>query len=419
MNKTNPWFYVPSLYFIEGLPYIIINVVSVTIYTKMGIPNDKMAFWTGMLYLPWILKMFWAPLVDNISTKRTWLISMQILLAAIFVITGLSLNLNSFFSMSLLGFGTGAFISATYDIATDGYYMLALSKEEQAFFVGIRTTFYRIAMIFAGGILVMFAGRVEKITGNITVSWMWTLILCGVIFAVVAAYHMFILPRPEAGGAPAEQTEEQGLTARNFTKAFKEYFTQENIVVIILFILLYRVGEATLEKMITPFFLRGPETGALGISTETYGFIRGTVSMIGLIIGNILGGVFLSKFGFRKCIWLFVLLLGLPNVFYVIMSVADLNIYWLAAFLTADQFCYGIGFMAFTIFVMGVSKGKYKTSHYAISTGIMALGMMLPGMYSGKLQMALGYTNFFILTVILSIPIFFVLPFVLKMKEFK
>jgi len=411
-KKGRAWFFIPSLYFAEGLPYVVITGVSAVVYTKLGVHKDVMTLWTGFLYAPWILKMVWSPLLEN-KSKKTALIFAQFLLAVIFVLIGLSFNLNNFFAASLLGFAAGAFISATYDAATDGYYMLVLDKETQSFFVGIRTFFYRLAMIFAGGIIVMLAGRIEIKTGNIPLSWAVSFAVAAALFLVFAVYHFFILPKdPKPRAAPKN--------AENFKEAFKTYFTQKNILIILIFILVYRLGEASLEKLIAPFMLDPAGAGGLGISTETYGFIKGTVAMIALIAGNILGGLALAKYGFKKCLWPFVILLNAPNIFYVFMAAAKPALWVGAALVSFEQFGYGLGFMAFTVFVMKVSqKGKYPTSHYAISTGIMALGMMLPNVFSGRLQMHLGYVNFFILACFLSIPSFLIAPYAIRIFDDK
>lgn len=410
-NKNgSPWFFIPTLYFAEGLPYIIISSVTSVVYTKLGIPKDVMTFWTSFLYVPWILKMLWSPLLESRS-KKVILSTAQFFLAVIFLLTGLSFNLNNFFAASLLGFAAGAFVSATYDVATDGYYMLILDNKRQSFYVGIRMFFYRLSMIFGSGIIVMLAGRLEIKTGNIPLSWAISFAAVAAVFFIFSIWHLFILPG-DAKPAAAPQTGD------NFKEVFKSYFTQKNILIILVFILVYRLGEASLEKLIVPFMLDARGAGGLGISTETYGFIKGTVAMTALIAGNILGGIALAKYGFKKCLWPFVILLNAPNIFYVILAVFKPALWLTALFISFEQFGYGLGFMAFTVFVMRISqKSKYPTSHYAISTGIMALGMMLPNMLSGRLQMLMGYTNFFIIACILSVPSFFIAPYAIRIFE--
>ena len=410
MKHTSPWLYIPSLYFLEGLPYILINVVSGALYTKMGVPNDVFVFWTGFLYLPWTLKMFWSPWVDGKSTKRKWLLLCQFLAAAIFAWVALALGMNRFFTASLIGFAAGAFVSATCDIATDGYYMLSLSAEKQGYFVGIRTIFYRLAMIFGGGTLLMFIGFLEKKT-ELVQAWQIGLLLVAALFAAGAMYHYRILPKPEQD-KPAVSS--QGKTA--FTQSFKSYFTQKNILYILLFILCYRVGDALLEKIITPFLIGSAESGALGISTAQLGFIKGTLGLGAIIAGNLLGGWLLGKYGFKKCVWPFAVVLILPNFFYAYMAWAKPGIYLTATLITLEHLGNGLAMMAFSIFIMYVSQGPYKTSHYAISTGIMALGMMVPSMLSGKMQVALGYEHFFMLSAFISLITLAIVPLTFKIK---
>lgn len=412
MKNPSPWAYIPSLYFVEGLPYILINVVSAALYTKLGVSNDVFAFWTGFLYLPWTLKMFWSPLVDGKSTKRHWLLCCQFLSAAVFLFIALTLGMNAFFVASLAGFAVGAFVSATYDIAADGYYMLALSTERQGYFVGIRTIFYRLAMIFGGGTLLMLIGLLEKHTGNVRLSWQLGFLGIGVLFALFALYHLWLLPKPPAD-KPAERPGEKNV----FADAFKTYFKQKNIVYILIFILFYRLGDAMLEKIITPFLLGEPETGALGLSTVQLGLIKGTLGLGAVIAGNLCGGWLLGKYGFKKCIWPFALILILPNFFYVYMAFTHASATAAAVLITLEHFGNGLALMAFMVFIMYVSQGKYKTSHYAISTGIMALGMMIPSMLSGKLQVLLGYDIYFTLVAVLSMCTLAVIPLTFKIKS--
>ncbi len=406
----NAWAFVPSLYFAEGLPYIIINSLAVAVYSSLGVENDLVAFWTSWLYLPWVLKMFWAPLVDSKSTKRKWILLMQALLAVVFLFIALSFSLPNYLVYSLAGFFAGAFISATHDIAIDGYYMLALTEKDQSFFVGIRTLFYRLAMIYGLGIISIFAGIVKEKTNDIALSWQASFLTAGILFLLFFLWHDFSLPKP----AEDKPVKSNDLHVSDFNESFKSYFTQKNIIAILAFILLYRFGEASLEKITTPFLIKPVTDGALGLSLVDLGLVKGTYAMIALILGNISGGFLLAKYGFKKCIWPFALALTLPNIVYLYMAYFTPDLTTIAVLLCFEQFGYGLGFMAFTVFVMLICSGKYKTSHYAISTGIMALGMMVPGMLSGKIQMMLGYKHFYLLVLILSVPGLLTIPYILK-----
>lgn len=416
----NPWAYIPTLYLAEGFPYIIINTVSVLLYAQLGYPNEQITLWTGWLYLPWVLKMFWSPLVDANFTKRRWLLGAQVAMSAVLLFIAALVcwqGLHTapvaswgFFTLSLLGFLIGAFVSATLDIATDGYYLLALTPQQQGYFVGIRTIFYRVAMILGSGLLVSGAGYLTK--HGIASPYHWAIFFgsLALFFAGCAAYHTFCLPKP-SDDKPAQTTQ---TTA--WKQAFAGYFCQENILYILLFILLYRFGEALLEKIVPLFLLKPVADGALGISMQDYGLIKGTLGLGAIIAGNLLGGWLLGKFGFKKCIWPFAVALVLPNIFYVYLASTTPSLSIVATLITLENFGYGLAMMAFTVFIMYVSQGPYKTSHYAISTGIMALGMMIPAMISGKIQALLGYKNFFWVAFAISLITFAIVPLCFKIK---
>lgn len=418
--RKNPWAYVPTLYLAEGFPYVIINTVSVLLYAQLGYPNKQITLWTSWLYLPWVLKMFWSPFVDANFTKRRWLIGAQTAMSAVLLCIaglicwhGLFAAPNphwGFFTFSLLGFLVGAFVSATLDIATDGYYLLALTPQQQGYFVGIRTIFYRIAMILGSGLLVSAAGYLS--THGIPAPYHWCIFFgtLAVFFAGCALYHTAILPKP------LEDKPSQTRQTTAWKEAFTGYFKQENILYILLFILLYRFGEALLEKIVPLFLVKPVADGALGISMQDYGLIKGTLGLGAIIIGNLLGGWLLGRFGFKKCIWPFAIALVLPNIFYVYLASARPGLGTLALLLTLENFGYGLAMMALTVFIMYVSQGKYKTSHYAISTGIMALGMMVPSMLSGKMQTVLGYKNFFWVAFLISLVTFAIVPLCFKIK---
>lgn len=423
MNKNiSPWGFIPTLYLAEGFPYIVINAVSVLLYADLGLPNDKIAFWTGWLYLPWILKMFWSPLVDSRSTKRRWLLAAQTALAGIFLFIAGVLAFQAFmhaqqsglqtvFTLTLFGFLFGAFASATQDIAIDGYYLLALTPNDQSRFVGIRTIFYRLAMILGSGVFISATGALaERGFMGKPYNWVCLFGFLGVLFLIFSILHARLLPVPQ-DDKPAATTQ-----GRAWKEAFATYFTQQNILYILLFILIYRFGEALLEKIVPLFLLKPAAEGALGLSMQSYGLIKGTLGLGGIIAGNLLGGWLLGKYGFKKCIWPFACSLVLPNFFYVYLAAVKPGLVTVAALITLENFGYGLAMMALTVFIMYVSQGAYKTSHYAISTGIMALGMMVPSMLSGKMQMALGYELFFWVTALISLLSFAVVPLCAKIK---
>jgi len=398
--KRFPWIYVPTTYFAEGVPYMVVNTVSVIIYKTMGIPNRLIGL-TSALSIPWIIKMFWAPLVDGYSTKRRWIIAMQLALAAAFIFLALAVNTGYFFVVSLMLLGAIAFASATHDIATDGFYMLSLSPEEQALYTGVRSTCYRLAMIFTSGVLVVIAGMIQARSGGASLGWTVVLCIAAAIFFGLALFHAFYLPYPptDRGKNPAG-----GGAVSTFLPAFRSYFTQTGIVPIVAFILLYRFGEALLVKMAQPFLLDVSGMGGLGLSTETVGFVYGTVGTSCLLAGGILGGWLISRCGLRRCLWPMAIALNAPDLCYVYLAWAKPALGYVYAMVAAEQFGYGVGFSAFTVFLIYRAKHPYKTSHYAISTGLMALGLTLPAMASGYLQEYLGYYRFFILVCLLTIP---------------
>jgi PAT family beta-lactamase induction signal transducer AmpG len=415
MKKPNPWTWIPSLYFAEGLPYVAVMTVSVIMYKKLDVSNTDIAFYTSWLYLPWVIKPLWSPFVDLIKTKRWWIYSMQLLIGGGMAGIAFTIPIDFFFQATLAFFWLMAFSSATHDIAADGFYMLGLSEENQAFFIGIRNTFYRIAMLTGQGLLVMLAGFLEKTTGRIPFSWSIVFFILAGAFIGLALWHRFILPRPASDIQRTDIKPQTILT--EFGKTFVVFFQKKGIVAALLFMLTYRLGESQLVKLASPFLLDKHGVGGLELETAQVGFAYGTVGVISLLLGGILGGIAISGYGLKKCLWSMALAISLPNLVYLYMAYAlPENIYVINACVGIEQFGYGFGFTAYTMYLMLFSAGEYKTSHYAICTGFMALGMMLPGMASGWIQEMIGYQYFFLWVMICCIPAFLVIPF-LMIKE--
>lgn len=399
MKKSRlPWLYVPTLYFAEGLPYIIVNTVSVIMYKRMGMSNEFIGL-TSILYLPWVLKMFWSPVIDVRGTRRGWIIGAQLVMALLFALLAMSIRTPLFVPLTLAAFVAIAFVSATHDIAVDGYYMLALDHRQQAFFIGVRSLFYRLAVLFGQGLLVVWAGGLEQSTGSIPVSWLLTMFIPAAVFSAACLLHQLILPRP--GG---DFSADEGVRQRDFYSAFSTYFTQPGIVRIVLFILLYRLGEAMLVKMAAPFLLDDTASGGMGLGTVTVGYAYGTAGMLSLTAGGLAGGWLIARFGLRRCIWPMAIMLNAPDLVYIYMAAARPAAWVVYILVSCEQFGYGLGFTAFSVYLMYIARAPYKTSHFAISTGLMALGMMGPGMLSGFLQQWLGYTGFFTLVAFLTVP---------------
>ncbi|WP_438712698.1 MFS transporter [Aquimarina muelleri] len=399
-NKNkNAWAWVPSLYFTEGLPYIIIITVSVIMYKKLGISNADIGLYTSWLYLPWVIKPLWSPFVDLKSTKRNWFLAMQLVIAIAFLIVGLTIPTNNFFVVSLSFFWIAAFASATNDIASDGYYLISLSEKKQSFFLGVRSTFYRLAMITGQGLIVILAGFLEEHYGNNQKAWSYTMIITAVFMITLTLLNLFTTPKVET---LTKATEEKALA---FFDVFKTFFQKKQIGIALAFILVYRLGESQLLKMASPFLLDQTDTGGLALSTTEVGVIYGTFGIIALVIGGILGGIAISVNGLKKWMLPMALAMNLPNLLYVLLSFwKPSSTLFVTVTVIVEQFGYGFGFAAYLMFLIYVAEGVSKTSHYAIATGFMALGVMLPGMISGFIQEAIGYTGFFVWVAIAAIP---------------
>ena len=401
-KQVSPWAWVPTLYFAQGLPYVAVMTISVIMYKRLGISNTDIALYTSWLYLPWVIKPFWSPFVDLLKTKRWWVVTMQMLVGAGLAGVAFTLPTDFFFQASLAVFWLVAFSSATHDIAADGYYMLALEPHEQAFFVGIRSTFYRISTIAGQGILVMIAGALETSTGKMPMSWSITFFIMAGLFIAFCLYHKFILPKP-ASDKPSVTVTASNLM-KEFFATFASFFKKKQVAIAILFMLFYRFPEAQLVKLITPFLIDPREVGGLGLTTTEIGLTYGTIGIIGLTIGGILGGILASRGGLKKWLWPMALIISLPNIAFVYLASVQPESFWvinLCVFI--EQFGYGFGFTAYMLYMIYFSDGEHKTAHYAICTAFMALGMMLPGMAAGWLQEQLGYENFFIWVMICCI----------------
>lgn len=393
MSRTN-WAWVPSLYFAQGIPYVAVMIISVLMYKRMGISNTDIALYTSWLNLPWVIKPFWSPFVDLLKTKRWWVVTMQLLIGAGLAGVAFTLPTAFFFQATLAVFWLLAFSSATHDIAADGFYMLGLDSHEQAFFVGIRSTFYRIAIISGQGLLVMFAGFLENRTGNIPLAWSITFFILAGLFVGLFLYHRYILPYPKTD-APATEVTSSSIF-REFFKTFGSFFKKKQALVGILFMLLYRFPEAQLTKLVTPFLIDPRDAGGLGLTTAQIGLVYGTIGTVGLVLGGILGGIAASRGGLKHWIWPMALAITLPDAVFIYLSTAlPDNLFIINVCVFIEQFGYGFGFSAYMLYLIYYSDGEHRTAHYAICTAFMALGLMLPGMMAGWIQEKLGYANFF------------------------
>ena len=402
MKQRNPWSWVPTLYFAEGLPYVAVMTISLILYKQLGLSNADITFYTSWLYLPWVIKFLWSPFIDLVKTKRWWIVSMQLLIGAAFGGVAFTIPTSFWLQGSLFFFWVMAFSSATHDIAADGFYMLGLDQHQQAWFVGIRSTFYRFATIFGQGILVMIAGNLQVIFRN-SIPFSWSLMFYGVtgIFLSLWLWHSYILPRPkeDVKREDASTAIFQGFTDMLVT--FVNKFPLREVIIGLLFMLLYRMPEGLLAKISALFLIDAPHNGGLGLSPQEYGLVQGTVGVIGLTLGGILGGMAASKGGLKKWLWPMVCAITLPNIVYVYMSyVLPSSLIIINVCVFFEQFGYGFGFTAYMLYLIYYSQGAFKTSHYALCTAFMALSMMIPGLFAGALQEAVGYRMFFIIVMI-------------------
>ncbi len=409
--KSSRWTWLPSLYFAEGLPFVAVMTVSVIMYKRLDISNTEIAFYTSWLYLPWVIKPLWSPIVDILKTRRFWIVAMQLLVGAGFAAIALCIEADNFFRYSLAALWLVAFSSATHDIAADGFYILSLTDHEQAWFVGIRNTFYRLAMITGQGLLVMVAGFLENETNDVQLSWSIVFYLLAGVYIVLFAWHRRVLPRPESD--IVGEVESFRVLLAKFLETFVAFFKKQHIGKVVAFLLLYRVAEAQLTKLAPPFLLDERSLGGLGLTTADVGFAYGTIGALMLTLGGLLGGFLASRHGLKYWLWWMVAAINLPDAVYVVL--AYLQPESVLAVLIAvgiEQFGYGLGFAAYTLYMLYVSRGAHSTAHFAICTGFMALGMMLPGMVSGWLQEILGYQNFFVWVLAATIPSFLVVAMI-------
>lgn len=406
-SSRAPLAWIPSLYFAEGLPYVVVMTVSVIMYKNLGISNTDIAYWTSWLYLPWVIKPLWSPVVDLLGTRRRWIWVMQLLIGGGLAGVALTIPLPHFFQWTLAFFWLLAFNSATHDIAADGFYMLGTTEKQQSLYVGVRSMFYRIAMISGQGLLVMLAGTIATRTGSMPGAWAATMAVLAAAFVLFGLWHRLVLPRPDAD-RPGE-TRRIPHFVREFLATFGSYFRKPRIAVLLLFLLLYRLAEAQLVKMVSPFLLDARADGGLALSTTQVGFVYGTVGIVALTLGGVLGGWVASRHGLKAWLWPMLLAIHLPDAAFIYLAYAQPTDLAVIQFcVVAEQFGYGFGFTAYVLYMMYISRGEHQTAHYAICTGFMALGMMLPGMWSGWLQDLIGYRHFFVWVMLATIPSFVV-----------
>ena len=399
MNNRNPWAWVPTLYFAEGVPYVAVMTISVIIYKRLGLSNADITLYTSWLYLPWVIKPLWSPFVDMLRTKRWWILVMQILIAAALAGVAFTIPGPWWLQGSLAFFWLLAFSSATHDIAADGFYMLGLEQHQQAYFVGIRSTFYRIATIFSSGLLVGLAGVLQVLTRSIAYAWSLVFYLIAGLFIALWLYHSWALPRPSEDNHRMQKSAKDIMN--EFWNTLVTFFQKPQVWIGICFMLFYRMPEGLLAKVSALFLVDKMANGGLGLSDVEFGMVQGTVGVIGLTLGGILGGIVASRDGLKRWLWPMVMAITIPDLVYVYLSYAmpsSLLIINICIFL--EQFGYGFGFSAYMLYLIYYSQGEHKTAHYALCTAFMALSMMIPGLFAGALQEAVGYQVFFLVVVV-------------------
>lgn len=405
-GTRSPWAWIPSLYFAQGIPYVVVMTLSTVLYKNLGISNTDIALYTSWLYLPWVIKPLWSPLVDLFSTKRLWIVTLQFVIGFAFALVAFTLPGPGVFKLSLAVFWLMAFSSATHDIAADGFYLLAMKHGEQAAFVGVRSTFYRLASLSAQGGLVYLAGRWQETTGSIVQAWSLVFGLLAVVFIAVAAYHFFALPKPESDRPTAGGQE---LT-REFFAVLAAFLRKPDIFTVLAMLLLYRLAESQALKLLSPFLLDKREAGGLGLTTQQVGIVYGTVGVAALTIGGLTGGLVISRHGLRRLVWPMIFAMHAPILAFLLLAIFQpANLWVIGSALAVEQFGYGFGFTAYMLYMMMVADGPHKTAHYAICTGFMALGMMLPGMAAGWIEDHIGYVKFFSWVLACTIPSFIVI----------
>lgn len=411
VSTRTAWWWIPSLYYVQGIPYVVVMTLAVVMYKNLGLDNTAIALYTSWLYLPWVIKPLWSPFVDMFRTKRFWIVSLQLLIGAALALVALTLPTAHFFQVTLAVFWLMAFSSATHDIAADGFYMIALSQHAQAAFVGVRSTFYRLAMISGQGALVVLAGRLTALTGNLILAWQLVFLVLAAMFLLLGAYHYFLLPKPQNDTALRVHSASDAVST--FIATLTAFFARKDILLVLAFLLTYRLGEAQALKLIAPFLLDPTDKGGLGLTTEELGWVYGTVGVVALTVGGLVGGYAISRKGLRYWLWPMLLSVHLPNLAFVALAhFQPSNVYLISAAIAVEQLGYGFGFAAYLLFMIMVADGKHKTAHYALCTGFMAMGMMLPGMISGWIQTTVGYLHFFIWVCLCTIPSMLVAMFI-------
>ena len=402
-SPPHPWRWIPSLYFAQGLPNVVMTSLAVVMFKNLDVPNRDIAFYTSMPYLPWVIKPLWSPLVELVGKKRRWIVGLQFVIGIAFAAVALTLPAPDFFRYALAVLWLMAFSSATHDIAADGFYLLALPPHLQAAFVGVRSTCFRLSVLFGKGGLVALSGWLLGLTGSAASAWAGIFLLLAGVFLLAGLYHWRALPHLADDGGKRSAPAAPG----DFWRVFASFFTKPGMGLAVAFLLLYRLAEALALKLVEPFLLDPRSKGGLGLTNTQLGLSYGGVGVVALLAGGLLGGWLISRHGLKRLLWPMVLVMHVPiTVFFALAKFQPESLGVISAALAVEQFGYGFGFTAYLVTMMMLAEGEHKTAHYAICTGFMALGLMLPGLFAGMLQESVGYPGFFGWTCVATLPSF-------------
>ena len=417
-RKISPALWVPTVYFGMGLPFVALSMVSVLMLSDMGVSNAQVAFWTSLVMAPWTFKPLWSPLLEMYRTKKFFVILTQIITAVCFALVAFSLPLPHFFPYVVALLALIAMSGATHDIAGDGIYLTSLTPAEQSKYIGWQGAAYNFAKILTTGGLVYLAGTLKERFGTVE-AWMIIMLICATLMGALALYHVRVLP---TGGAAVGRASSAGEAIRELRDVIVSFFQKKHIWLYILFIVLYRFAEGFAVKIV-PLFLKAPVAeGGLGLTVQEIGIVYGTAGAAAFVVGSILAGYYISAFGLRRTLFSLCCAFNVPFIVYVLLAVFQpTSLTLIGSAIVFEYFGYGFGFVGLTLFMMQqIAPGPYQMAHYAFATGVMNLGVMIPGMMSGALCDLLGYRGFFIWVLIAAIPAFIItklLPFTYSEEE--
>lgn len=422
-KKKSPILWVPTLYFAMGLPFVVLNMVSSLMFKGLGVSDAKITLWTSLIMLPWTLKFIWSPFLEIFKTKKFFVILTQILTGVGFAGIGLALQMPAFFAISIGLMAVIAFSGATHDIAADGIYMSDLSKQDQAKYIGWQGAFYNIAKIVASGGLVWLAGfLIIKFGGGdgatpdaqhdaTAQAWGIIMAVLSALMVVLGLYHVKILP---TGGSEASKKGSVREVGHELAEVVKSFFQKKHVWYYIAFIIIYRLAEGFVIKVVPLFLKAGRDVGGLGLTEQEIGLYYGTYGAAAFVIGSILAGYYISHFGLKKTLFSLCCIFNLPFIAYTLLAMyqPESNLL-IGGAIIIEYFGYGFGFVGLTLFMMQqIAPGKHQMAHYAFASGIMNLGVMLPGSISGAVCDSLGYEKFFMFTLIAIIPALLITYFV-------